>query len=72
MIVPWRGWLRPLIERSVVDLPAPFAPISVTISPVDLERHAFERVDGAVVGVDVVELKERRPAGAHAVAPLPR
>ena len=33
VIVPWRGWLRPLIERSVVDLPAPFAPISVTISP---------------------------------------
>ena len=32
-IVPWRGWLRPLIDRSVVDLPAPFAPISVTISP---------------------------------------
>ena len=32
-IVPSRGWLRPLIERSVVDLPAPFAPISVTISP---------------------------------------
>ena len=32
-IVPARGWLRPLIERSVVDLPAPFAPISVTISP---------------------------------------
>ena len=32
-IVPVRGWLSPLIERSVVDLPAPFAPISVTISP---------------------------------------
>ena len=32
-IVPLRGWLSPLIERSVVDLPAPFAPISVTISP---------------------------------------
>ena len=32
-IVPRRGRLRPLIERSVVDLPAPFAPISVTISP---------------------------------------
>jgi hypothetical protein len=28
-----RGGLSPLIERSVVDLPAPFAPISVTISP---------------------------------------
>jgi len=25
--------LSPLIERSVVDFPAPFAPISVTISP---------------------------------------
>ena len=33
VIVPWRGWFRPLIERSVVDFPAPFAPISVTISP---------------------------------------
>ena len=31
--MPSRGWLSPLIERSVVDLPAPFAPISVTISP---------------------------------------
>ena len=33
VIVPRRGRLRPLIDRSVVDLPAPFAPISVTISP---------------------------------------
>ncbi len=32
VIVPWRGWLRPLIDRSVVDLPAPLAPIRVTIS----------------------------------------
>ena len=32
-IVPLRGWLSPLMERSVVDLPAPLAPISVTISP---------------------------------------
>ena len=30
---PRRGWFRPLIDRSVVDFPAPFAPISVTISP---------------------------------------
>ena len=28
-----RGGVRPEIERSVVDLPAPFEPISVTISP---------------------------------------
>ena len=32
-IRPCRGRLRPWIERSVVDLPAPLAPISVTISP---------------------------------------
>ena len=33
LIHPRRGAFSPLIERSVVDLPAPFAPISVTISP---------------------------------------
>ncbi len=32
-MLPLRGWLSPLIERSVVDFPAPLAPISVTISP---------------------------------------
>ena len=32
-IRPWRGWLMPLIDRSVVDFPAPLAPMSVTISP---------------------------------------
>ena len=32
-IEPWRGRFRPLIERSVVDLPAPLEPSSVTISP---------------------------------------
>ena len=32
-IEPLRGGVRPEIERSVVDLPAPFDPISVTISP---------------------------------------
>jgi hypothetical protein len=33
LMLPSRGWLSPLIERSVVDFPAPFAPMSVTISP---------------------------------------
>ena len=32
-IVPLRAGVRPEIERSVVDLPAPLDPISVTISP---------------------------------------
>ena len=50
----------PEIERSVVDLPAPFEPISVTISPSStVERDALERLDVAVVGVDVVELEQR-------------
>ena len=31
--MPVFGGLRPEIERSVVDLPAPLEPISVTISP---------------------------------------
>ena len=33
VIVPSRGRSRPEIVRSVVDLPAPFDPMSVTISP---------------------------------------
>ena len=33
MTVPWRGLMIPEIVRSVVLLPAPFEPISVTISP---------------------------------------
>ena len=32
VIEPWRGWTSPLIVRRVVDLPAPFEPIRVTIS----------------------------------------
>ena len=32
-MVPALGFVRPWIERSVVDLPAPLAPIRVTISP---------------------------------------
>jgi hypothetical protein len=31
--VPVRGWSNPEMVRSVVDLPAPLPPISVTISP---------------------------------------
>ena len=33
VIVPRRGRVMPWIDRSVVDLPAPLAPIRVTISP---------------------------------------
>ncbi len=38
--------MMPEIVRSVVDLPAPFAPISVTISPWrTVERDALEGLD---------------------------
>jgi hypothetical protein len=33
LIVPVFGFIRPLMVRSVVDLPAPLEPIRVTISP---------------------------------------
>ena len=56
--------------RSVVDLPAPFEPMRVTISPSStVEGHAAQGMDRAVVGVDVVELEQgHRQASA---APRP-
>ena len=77
-MLPLRGRSRPEIVFSVVDLPAPLAPSSVTISPSPtVERDALERVDRAVVGVHVRELEQRArgPGGggrAHAVALVPR
>ena len=60
LIEPSRGGVRPEIERSVVDLPAPLEPISVTISPSStVERDALQRLDVAVEGVD-----RRRPRAA--------
>ena len=46
---PAAGFARPEIARSVVDLPAPLAPSSVTTSPfLDAERDAAQRLDLAV------------------------
>ena len=43
---------------SVVDLPAPFAPISVTISPsIDLEGDALDGMNAAVIDVNVFNLQ---------------
>jgi hypothetical protein len=45
LTVPSRGWRRPEIVLSVVVLPAPFEPISVTISPLptvsEIPRRAW-------------------------------
>ena len=46
--------------RKVVVLPAPLAPIRVTISPGSTrEGDALQRLDVAIVGVDVVDLQPR-------------
>ena len=37
-MVPLAGWSSPVIAFSVVVLPAPFAPISVTSSPARISR----------------------------------
>ena len=64
------------MERSVVDFPAPFAPISVTISPLATSSEiALERVDRPVVDVDVLELQQdvrARRTLLIAVAAFPR
>jgi hypothetical protein len=41
--VPVRGLIVPLIVRSVVDLPAPFEPMRVTISPLSTVREIPSR-----------------------------
>ena len=48
------------MARSVVDLPAPFAPMSVTISPwPERQRDALQRLDRAVGDAQVADLEHR-------------
>ena len=61
-MLPARGQCRPAIVRMSVVLPAPFGPISATISPAcDLQGDAPERLQVAVGDVEVV-------TGEHGVA----
>ena len=56
---PELAGVRPEIERSVVDLPAPLEPIRVTTSPsLDVERDPLQRLDRAVMGVDLLDLQQ--------------
>ena len=65
VIVPELAGVSPEIERSVVDLPAPLEPISVTTSPSStVQRDSLQRLDRAVVGVDVRDLEQRHHFGA--------
>ena len=55
-IVPRVGRIRPEITRISVVLPAPFGPITRDgLAGVDLQRHAEQRLEAAVAGVDVGE-----------------
>ncbi len=59
VIFPALAGVRPEIERRVVVLPAPLEPISVTTcARVDRQRDAFQRLDRAVVGVEVGDLEQ--------------
>ena len=50
-----------------VDLPAPFAPMMATVSPlVDDEADAEQRLEVAVEGGEVAGFEERHQARAHA------
>ena len=65
---PFRGETIPRIVFSVVDLPDALPPSRQTSSPSPTARFdALEDVDLAVVGVDGLELEQRRD-GAHFVA----
>ena len=60
-IEPLRARGLPQIVIISVVLPAPLAPISVTISPsADVEVDALQRLDLAVEGLDASDLEQRR------------
>ena len=59
------GVSMPVIARSVVDFPEPFAPRRVTTSPVaHCERDVPQRVDGAVNNVHILERQHTSSAAA--------
>ena len=59
MMLPLWGFSSPAMVFSVVDLPAPLAPIRVTISPfVHLEGDALDGVDAAVINVEIIYLQQ--------------
>jgi len=59
-ISPAAGFAKPEIARSVVDLPAPLAPSSVTNLPlIDAERNAAQRFDLAIQHDQIVDLQQR-------------
>ena len=64
------------MERSVVDFPAPFAPIKRDdLAFVNLERDPLQRLDRAVVRMDVFDAQQRAVTfglAGHAIAALPR
>ena len=50
---------RPMMALTVVDLPMPLRPISVTHSPGARERHAEQRLARAVGRLDAVDGEQR-------------
>ncbi len=65
MTSPLRGRSSPEMVRSVVDLPAPFEPIRVTISP-GSDRRGSDALDGGDVAVVDVQVVDARACGVGA------
>ena len=60
VMVPLRARGLPKMVIISVDLPAPLAPISATISPsLTDDRDAVQRADVAVICLDALDLKQR-------------
>ncbi len=56
-----RGGTSPMIALIVVERPTPLRPSRLTISPLaDVEGHAMQDVALAVIGVEVLDLEQRR------------
>ena len=67
VISPRRGGVRPVIERSVVVLPAPFRPEQGHhLALADREREPVQDVAEPVVGVDAADVED------HGAATPPR
>ena len=62
-IEPLRIRLRPVMARRIDDLPAPFAPMSATVSPsLTSIETPLQRIDVVVVEFDAVEGEHRGPS----------
>jgi hypothetical protein len=64
------GW--PKMDISNVDLPAPFAPISATVSPLLTSRDLFQRLNDAVKHIHLAKCQQRFAHRVTSLSSVPR